>query len=125
VLTAIRGRIVPLARSALSPDGGIREGRILVVPGRVVERQEGHVRSIVSFAALGAATLVAAVAANGGTDAGSATPQRVAVGMTEFRFTVTPKTVRKNAVITFALTNRGAIGHDFRVGGKKSAVRGR
>jgi len=81
------------------------------------------VRSIVSLAALGAAALVVAVAANGGTDAGSATPQR-AVGMTEFKFTVTPKTVRKNAVITFSLTNRGAIGHDFRVGGKKSAVLG-
>ena len=81
-------------------------------------------RSIVSFAALGAAALVVAVAANGGTDAGSATPQRVAVGMTEFKFTVVPKTVRKNAVITFALTNRGGIGHDFKVGGKKSAVLG-
>lgn len=81
-------------------------------------------RGIASFAALGAAALVVAVAANGGTDAGSATPQRVAVGMTEFKFTVVPKTVRKNAVITFALTNRGAIGHDFRVGGKKSAVLG-
>ncbi len=81
-------------------------------------------RSIVPLAALAAAALVVTVAAHAGTDAGSALPQRVAVGMTEFKFAVTPKTVRKNALITFALTNRGAIGHDFRVGGKKSAVIG-
>ncbi len=66
------------------------------------------------------AVLVAAVGAIGGTAAPA--PQRVAVGMTEFKFAVVPKTVSKGAVVTFALTNRGTIGHDFRVGGKKSPV---
>jgi uncharacterized cupredoxin-like copper-binding protein len=66
------------------------------------------------------AVLVAAVGAFGSTAAPA--PQRVAVGMTEFKFAVAPKTVRKGAVITFALTNRGAIGHDFRIRGKKTPV---
>ena len=80
-------------------------------------------RSIVSLATLGAAAaLVVAVSADVGTAARAVTPQRVTVGMTEFRFAVTPKTVKKNVVVTFALTNRGTIGHDFKVGGKKSPI---
>jgi uncharacterized cupredoxin-like copper-binding protein len=67
-----------------------------------------------------AAALVVTVGALGGTAAPA--PQKVAVGMTEFKFTVVPKTVRKGAVITFALSNKGTIGHDFKIGGKKSAV---
>ena len=52
----------------------------------------------------------------------SAATQRVAVGMSEFKFALAPKTVKKNVVVTFALANKGTIGHDFRVGGKKSPV---
>jgi uncharacterized cupredoxin-like copper-binding protein len=51
-----------------------------------------------------------------------ATPQRVAVGMSEFRFTVKPKTVRKGTPVVFALTNRGRIAHDFRIRGRKSPL---
>ncbi len=71
--------------------------------------------------ALGAAAaLVVTVGALGSTSAPA--PQRVAVGMTEFKFAVAPKTVRKGAVITFAVTNKGAIGHNFRIGGKRTPV---
>jgi uncharacterized cupredoxin-like copper-binding protein len=52
----------------------------------------------------------------------AATPQRVTVGATEFRFTVKPKTVKKGVAVVFALTNRGRIAHDFRIGGKKTPV---
>ncbi len=80
-------------------------------------------RKLVLVAALGAvAVLAVAVSALAAGERGSATPQRVTVGMSEFKFAVAPKTVKKNAVITFALTNKGTIGHDFKVGGKKSAL---
>ena len=77
-------------------------------------------RIVVGIVAAAAATLVVTVGALGGTAAPA--PQRVAVGMTEFKFTVAPKTVRKGAVITFAVANKGGIGHNFRIAGKTTAV---
>jgi uncharacterized cupredoxin-like copper-binding protein len=68
--------------------------------------------------AAGAVSLAVAVSAFAG---GSATAQRVTVDMSEFKFVVKPKTVKKGTVV-FALTNKGNIAHDFRIGGKKSAV---
>jgi plastocyanin len=68
------------------------------------------------------AAVAVGVSALGAGAAGSATPQRVTVAASEFKFVVAPKTVKKNAVITFAVTNKGTIGHDFKIGGKKSAV---
>lgn len=65
------------------------------------------------------AAAVAAVAALG--PAGAATGQRVTVDMREFAFAVKPKTVQKG-VVTFAVANKGAIAHDFRIAGKKTAV---
>ena len=35
---------------------------------------------------------------------------------------VSPKTVTKGAVVTFTVSNKGTIGHDFRVGGKKTPL---
>jgi plastocyanin len=63
------------------------------------------------------AALAVAVAAPG-----APTPQKVAVGMTEFKFTLTPKTVKRNVPVTFTVTNRGSIAHDFRIAGKKTPV---
>jgi uncharacterized cupredoxin-like copper-binding protein len=63
------------------------------------------------------ATLVLAVGATG-----APAPQKVAVGMTEFKFTVVPKTVKKKIPVTFTVSNKGAIGHDFRIAGKKTPV---
>ena len=78
---------------------------------------------LIRVAALGAlAALAGAVSASGGTAERAAATQRVTVGMSEFKFAVLPKTVKKNTVITFALTNKGTIGHDFKIGGKKSAI---
>jgi uncharacterized cupredoxin-like copper-binding protein len=70
--------------------------------------------------AAAAAALVITVGALGGTSAPA--PQRVAVGLTEFKIAVAPKTVRKGAVITFAVANKGAIGHNFKISGKKTPV---
>jgi uncharacterized cupredoxin-like copper-binding protein len=66
------------------------------------------------------ASLALALAALGAT--GAPAPQKVAVGMTEFKFTLVPKTVKRNVPVTFTVTNKGAIGHDFKVAGKKTAV---
>jgi plastocyanin len=63
------------------------------------------------------AALVLAVGASG-----APAPQRVAVSMTEFKFTLAPKTVKKKVPVTFTVTNKGGIGHDFRIGGKKTPV---
>ena len=76
-------------------------------------------RKVIVLVAAGAlAALAVVVTAQGGA---TATPQRVAVGMSEFKFTVTPKTVKKGVVV-FALTNRGAFEHDFKIRGKRSPV---
>ena len=53
---------------------------------------------------------------------GAPTPQKVAVGMTEFKFTLMPKTVKRSVPVTFTVTNRGSIAHDFRIAGKKTPV---
>ena len=79
-------------------------------------------RKIVSIVALAAVlTLAVAVSALGARSSGSAT-QKVTVGMSEFKFAVTPRTVKKNVPVTFALTNKGTTGHDFKIGGKKSPL---
>lgn len=68
---------------------------------------------------LAGAALVAAVAAFGKT---SATTVAVTAGKpTELRFTLSKKTVAKG-VVTFKVTNRGMITHDFKIAGKKTAL---
>ena len=66
-----------------------------------------------------AAALALGVSAQAGP---SAAPQRVAVTATEFAFTVKPKTVRKGSPVVFTVRNRGRVAHDFRIGGRKTAV---
>jgi uncharacterized cupredoxin-like copper-binding protein len=79
------------------------------------------VRKIVSVVALGAVVALAvAVSAFGSRSSGAAT-QKVTVGMSEFKFAVTPKTVKKNVPVAFALTNKGTVKHNLKIGGKKSA----
>ena len=76
--------------------------------------------SVVVVVAL--AALVAAVSALGGAAGGTATTVAVAAGKpTEFRFTLSKRTVAKGA-LTFKVTNRGTIRHDFRIAGKKTVT---
>ena len=54
----------------------------------------------------------------------AATPQNVTVTAGkpgEFNFTLSKKTVKKGAPVVFKVTNRGAIAHDFKIAGKKTA----
>jgi uncharacterized cupredoxin-like copper-binding protein len=64
---------------------------------------------------------VAAVAV--AVSAWAATPQNVTVTAgkpSEFKFTLSKKTVKKGVPVVFKVTNKGAIGHDFKVNGKKT-----
>ena len=47
----------------------------------------------------------------------------VAVSGKEFKFTLSPKSVKAGSV-TFRFTNRGKIKHDFKIAGKKTKVIG-
>lgn len=65
------------------------------------------------------AALVAAVAAFGQP---SATAVAVTAGKpAEFKFTLSKKTVPKG-LVSFKVTNRGMIAHDFKIAGKKTAA---
>ena len=64
--------------------------------------------------------LVAAVSAFGGKSSTDATTVAVTAGKpTEFKFTLSKKTVAKG-ITTFKVTNKGTIKHDFKIGGKKT-----
>ncbi len=69
------------------------------------------------------AALVAAGSALAGSERASATTSVsvVAGKPTEFRFTLSKKTVPKGAIV-FKVTNRGALAHDFRIAGKKTKL---
>ena len=72
---------------------------------------------------LAAAALVAAVGfALPITTAGGAASVRVTG--TEYRFTLSPRTVT-HGTVTFRFTNRGRLRHDFQIAGKKTRVIGR
>jgi len=77
------------------------------------------VRSITLVGALVGASLALALPAGA---ASQATGVTVTAGTpSEFRFTLSKKSVAKGAV-TFTVTNKGKITHDFRIGGKKTAL---
>ena len=66
------------------------------------------------------AALVAAVSAFGGAAGGTATTVTVTAGKpTELRFTLSKRTVAKG-LVTFKVTNRGTVRHDFKVAGRKT-----
>jgi plastocyanin len=80
--------------------------------------QEAAVKKLAVAGPLAAlAALAVAVTAPG-----APAPQKVAVSMTEFTFSLSPKTVKKQVPVTFTVANKGAIGHDFRIAGKKTPV---
>ena len=76
-------------------------------------------RTLFAVAAVGAA--VGAASAFGADAPNAVTPQQVAVTMSEFKFTLKPTSVKKGRAVVFRLANKGAVAHDFRILGKKSA----
>jgi uncharacterized cupredoxin-like copper-binding protein len=66
--------------------------------------------------------LVAVVAAAlGGSALAARTSTSVGVGMSEFKFALSKKSAPAGSV-TFTLTNKGKLPHDFKIGGKKSPL---
>jgi len=51
-----------------------------------------------------------------------ASATRVKVVAIEFKFTVTPSVISKPGAVTFTIVNKGTIGHDFKIAGKKTPV---
>ena len=45
----------------------------------------------------------------------------IKVTATEFKFTLSPTTV-KAGTVTFTVTNKGKLGHDFKIDGKKTSI---
>jgi uncharacterized cupredoxin-like copper-binding protein len=71
------------------------------------------------------ASLVVAVSALAGGSGTTAANVAVVAGKpTELRFTLSKKTVPRG-VVTFRVTNRGTLSHDFRIAGKKTRLLGR
>ena len=71
-------------------------------------------------ACLALAAPLTALAADAGTTAANATSVRVTAGKpSEFHFTLSKSSVTKGAV-TFTITNRGKLAHDFKINGKTS-----
>ena len=67
-------------------------------------------------------SLVAAVAAFGSSNAANATTVTVTAGKpSEFKFTLSKKTIVKGAT-TFKVTNKGTLNHNFKIAGKKTAL---
>jgi uncharacterized cupredoxin-like copper-binding protein len=74
---------------------------------------------LIAIVAGAAAALAIALPASAGQTA--STVNVTAGKPSELKFTVLPKTVTKG-VVTFKVTNRGALSHDFKIGGKVTAL---
>jgi uncharacterized cupredoxin-like copper-binding protein len=68
-----------------------------------------------------AATLLAVIAAPVAGKSGSASATTVRVTMTDLKFALSTKSVARGTVV-FAVANKGKLGHDFKIAGKKTAV---
>src|SRR5215510_9916793 len=76
-------------------------------------------RIITLVAALAVAATVFAVVAYGGSTRAAATT--VKVGAKEFKFTLSKKSA-PHGKVTFKVTNKGHISHDFKINGKKTKL---
>jgi uncharacterized cupredoxin-like copper-binding protein len=75
---------------------------------------------IITLGLLGAA-LVTGVAATAAPSHRAAKTTTITVKMTEFKFTLSKSSAPKGTVV-FKLVNRGQVGHDFKINGKKSPL---
>ena len=73
--------------------------------------------SVLAVAAIAALVIVAAAAAVGHRAAAT----KVSVTAKEFKFVLSKKSV-PHGTVTFTVTNKGKVTHDFAIGGKKTKV---
>lgn len=67
-------------------------------------------------------TMVGSLAAPALAQRSHASATRVKVVAVEFKFTVTPSVISKPGPVTFTISNKGRVAHDFKIAGKKSAM---
>ena len=77
--------------------------------------------AVFALAALGAAG-VAVAGTTATTHASKAKPVTVTVVAKDFSFTLSRKTVPVGSTVVFKVVNRGKIGHDFKIAGKKTKL---
>jgi uncharacterized cupredoxin-like copper-binding protein len=82
-------------------------------------------RSFMKRITLALGVALAALVVAGPVTAGSTATKAVTVNVTakEFKYTLSKKSV-PHGKVTFKLTNKGKVGHDFAIGGKKTKVIG-
>jgi uncharacterized cupredoxin-like copper-binding protein len=77
-------------------------------------------RKVLVFPAVAFACAIAAISALGAVQSTAASTVGVTAGKpSELRFTLSKKTVPRG-VVTFKVTNRGTLRHDFKIAGKKT-----
>jgi len=81
------------------------------------------VRFALALLALGAAGIAApfAISAIGGSSAAAKTIT-IKVTASDFKFVLSKKTVATGTTVIFKVTNKGKIGHDFKINGKKTPL---
>jgi uncharacterized cupredoxin-like copper-binding protein len=108
-----------------------RPSRILDEPLRSwcqggLESRRGYVSAlrkgslVVAAGTLGALALAVSAFGGGASQAAPANVTVTAGKPSEFRFTLSKKTVKKGIVL-FKVSNKGTIAHDFKISGKKTA----
>ncbi len=80
-------------------------------------------RRVIAVAAAVAGVSTVLVAANGAGAANKATPVKVTVTMSDFKFRLSKASVPRNTPIVFTVINRGPSPHDFALPGKKTPVK--
>jgi uncharacterized cupredoxin-like copper-binding protein len=79
--------------------------------------------AVVATCALGAWALPAAAGHRHGSNVPRATSVTVTAGKpSEFRFTLSKKSVASQSTVTFKVSNKGSIPHDFKIAGKKTKL---
>ena len=81
----------------------------------------GRGGSVLLVAALVVAGLAGIFVAGGGASSKAAATTRVTVVATDFKFTLSKRSVPTGAVI-FTVTNKGKVAHDFKIAGKKTPL---
>jgi uncharacterized cupredoxin-like copper-binding protein len=78
------------------------------------------------ISSIGAALIGAVLLSGGGANGAQhkTSPTKISVTATEFRFKLTKLSVRHGTVVVFTVKNKGSIGHDFKIAGKKTKVLG-
>jgi len=76
--------------------------------------------SLLALGALAIGGIVAGVFVSGGGASTTATPVKINVTASEFKFVLSKKTVPAGSTVVFTVTNKGKISHDFKISGKKT-----